>query len=143
MIFHKKVERELTQNEMNKYLKRPVAKEEFVAEGAHEATIESARAIFQSNPFTTSGISEELQLELKVEDGGKEVYLKHNVNLAWDESGDLCNMLLNLEELPEEGEVLNIEDLIGMDVKILVTNCECEGKTYSEVIDIEKKYRQG
>ncbi len=53
MIFHKRVERELTQNEMNKYLKRPVAKEEFVAEGAHEATIESARAIVQSNPFTT------------------------------------------------------------------------------------------
>lgn len=143
MIFYKTVERELTPEEMNMYLKRPVTEEKFVAEGAHEATIVSACAIVQSNPFTASGISEELQLKLKVEDGGKGVYLKHNVDLTWDESGDLYDMLLNLDELPEEGEILNIEDLIEMNVKILVTNWKHDGKVYSRVIDIEKNYRQG
>lgn len=140
MIYYKKTVRDLTEEEKIKYLVRPVVQPKLVKEGFHKAVIESARAIVQSNPFSPSGQSVELELEFKVEEGEKEVILDYAVNLKWCENGDLQNLLENLEMLPEEGKMLDVEKLIGMPVKILVTNMIHDGVPHSEIIDVEQYY---
>lgn len=140
MIYHEKVVRELTQEERSEYLVRPVAKTRFVEEGYHKAIIESVRAVVQSNPFTPSGKSEELELEFKVKEGKEEVILDHILKLTWCEDGKMYQLLEELDLLPEAGEMLDLNGLIGMSVKILVTNMIHDGEPYSKIIDIEKYY---
>ena len=83
-----------------------------------------------------------LALNTKVEfinANGELVYLYYAPTITWSEKGRLMKMLHDLDVVPAEGEELDTNALIGMQVTATIENVERDNVVYSNIVRIQKR----
>lgn len=110
-----------------------------VEEGMHKGTIDSVVLKEMESKFSETGKRVVLNIKVIVEDeGGEEVALYLSPNFTWSTKGKMIKVLQDLECLPEAGEKLNIDAMVGMNVKVVIENVEKDGVEYSNIISMKR-----
>lgn len=93
---------------------------------------------FESN-FHPSGKRDALNLKVEfIKPNGELFYLYFAPTITWSEKGKFMKMLHDLDVVPAEGEELDINVLIGMNVTATIENVERDNIVYSNIIRIQK-----
>jgi hypothetical protein len=117
------------------YLDRPEGNKRSIEDGVYEG--ETSHAEFQEweSKFSEDGTRVVLSIRVEVEDAdGELVDLYISPNYSWSKRGNMVKVLENLDILPGPGERLQLEDLVGIPVQVMVENVEKDGETYSNII---------
>lgn len=77
-----------------------------------------------------------LKIGLDTEEGRLELY--KTVTFSWSQMGKMIPLLTDLEVLPEPGEELDRNDLIGMAIRVMVQNVEKDNMVYSNIVSLKK-----
>ncbi|NMM65121.1 hypothetical protein HBE96_21285 [Clostridium sp. P21] len=128
----------LSLEEMMDITKRPSMRS-CVEEGMHKGAIDSVVLKEVESKFSGTGKRIVLNIKVIVEDeDGKEVALYLSPNFTWSTKGKMIKVLQDLECLPEAGERLDIDAMVGMKVKVVVENTEKDGIEYSNIISMKR-----
>lgn len=130
--------RVLSMDEIMSLVTRPSMRS-FVEEGIHNGVIDSVVLKEVESKFSETGKRIVLNIKVLVEDeDGEEVTLYLSPNFTWSSKGKMIKVLQDLECLPEAGETLDIEAMVGMKVKVVIENVEKDGIEYSNIISMKK-----
>lgn len=120
-------------------LTRPVGDRRNIANGTYVGTIEKAEVKEFDCNFNDDGIRTALNIKVEVEDGnGETVVLYTSPNFTWSKKGNMVKLLDDINALPEPGEDLVLEGLVGIPVKVMVENVKKDGETYSNIIRMKR-----
>lgn len=110
-----------------------------VEEGMHKGTIDLVVLKEVESKFSETGKRIVLNIKVLVEDeDGEEVALYISPNFTWSSKGKMLKVLQDLECLPEAGEKLDIDAIVGMKVKVVIENVEKDGIEYSNIVTMKK-----
>jgi hypothetical protein len=121
------------------FLDRPEGNRRSIDDGIYEG--ETTNAEFQEweSKYSEDGSRVVLSIRLEVEDAdGELVDLYVAPNYSWSKRGNMVKVLENLDMLPEPGERLQLTDLVGIPVQVMVENVEKDGETYSNIIRMKR-----
>lgn len=112
----------------------------FVEEGMYKGAIDSVALREIDSKFSDTGKRVVLNIKVLVEDeeSEEEVFLYLAPNFTWSSKGKLIKVLQDLECLPEAGEKLELDEMVGMKVKVVIENVEKDGIEYSNIISLKK-----
>ena len=120
-------------------LQRPAEIKDYVEEGSHEGKIEEVELKELASDYHPSGKRVAVMIKVNVEDGhGNKVSICEFPTYTWDERGNWHKILKDLDMLPEPGDKFELDNLVGLKVKVLVENVEKRGKTYSNITKMRK-----
>jgi len=111
----------------------------FVEEGVRKGTIDSVALKEVESKFSDTGKRIVLNIKVLVEDeDGEEVALYLSPNFTWSSKGKMVKVLQDLDCLPEAGEKLDLDAMVGMKVKVVIENIEKDGVEYSNIISMKR-----
>lgn len=118
-------------------LQRPVA--EVLAEGTYkDCKIIGAKYAEKKSNYTEDGKRVVLDYTVEVDYNGKLVYLDYVVTYNWSMKSNMVKFLIKMGCLPEPGENLSLEKLVGIPVEVTVENVTKNGVTYSNITGIKR-----
>lgn len=121
------------------YLDRPEGNKRSIEDGVFEGETSHVELQEWESKFSEDGTRVVLSIKVEVEDAeGELVDLYIAPNYSWSKRGNMSKVLENLNMLPEPGERLNLEDLVGIPVQVMVENVEKDGETYSNIIRLKR-----
>ena len=127
------------QETAKRFIRRPVFKSN-VPDGQYNGKITAADISEVDSTKYPGEKFDVLNFKVKVKDDeGNEVTLLDRVTCTWGRNGRLMARLESLGMLPEEGEDLDLDAFIGLQVTVQVENSEKDGRTYSNIINMEKE----
>ncbi|WP_152681085.1 hypothetical protein [Neobacillus vireti] len=74
-----------------------------------------------------------------IKPNGEFFYLYYAPTITWSEKGKFLKMLHDLDVVPAEGEELDINALVGMNVTATIENVERDNVVYSNIVRIQKR----
>lgn len=123
----------------NDILTRPEDSKLNVADGMYVGEIIKVELVERECNYEADGKRVVLNFILEVKDEEEEtVILYFSPNLSWSKRGKLMQTLEKLDALPKPGESIQLEELVGMSIQVIVENNEKDGVTYSNVISMER-----
>lgn len=111
-----------------------------LGDGAQEGRILSVEVKEFDSFYHDSG--KRVALNIKVEfikPNGELVYLYYAPTITWSEKGKVMKTLNDLDVLPAEGEELDNNALVGMEVTETIENVERDNIVYSNIVRIQKR----
>lgn len=125
----------------NRTIKRPLTNQTIVQEGVYNGCeIESADIMERGSQFHETGKRDVLNLKVRIPlPNGDFAILFYAPNLSWGAKSRMVKLLQDLEALPDPGEDLDLDSLVGMKVTVFVENVEKDGKTYSNIVKMKKE----
>lgn len=121
------------------YLDRPEGNKRSIEDGVYEGETSNAELQEWESKFSEDGTRVVLSIRVEVEDAdGETVDLYIAPNFSWSKRGKMIKVLENLDMLPAPGERLDLEDLVGIPVQVMVENVEKDGETYSNIIRMKR-----
>jgi hypothetical protein len=121
------------------FLLRPEGNKRSIDDGVYEG--ETTHAEFQEweSKYSEDGTRVVLSIKVEVNDAdGDPVDLYVAPNYSWSSRGNMMKVLENLGLLPGPGERLQLTDLVGIPVQVMVENVEKDGETYSNIIRMKR-----
>lgn len=120
-------------------LTRPVSNKKTIMEGAYNGETISAVLVEKESQFSADGFRVVLIIKVEVQDQDDEtVELYSSSNFSWSKRGRMLKVLEKLEALPDQGESINLEELEGIPVQVIVENIEKDGEIYSNIVSMKK-----
>lgn len=120
-------------------LERPEWNKRNVDDGDYFGETVSAELVERESNFSDDGTRVVLSIKIEVQDeSGDIVDLYVSPNYTWSKKGKMIKILEELDVLPKPGESIDIGDLVGIPVQVLVENTEKNGEIYSNIISIKK-----
>jgi hypothetical protein len=125
----------------NRTITRPLTNQTIVQEGVYNGCeIESADIMEMDSQFHETGKRDVLNLKVRIPlPNGDSATLFYAPNLAWGAKSRMVKLLQDLEALPDPGEDLDLDSLVGMKVTVFVENVEKDDKTYSNIVKMKKE----
>lgn len=120
---------------LNGMLIRPEEGKRYVNAGTYTGEIVQVELVERECNYNEDKKRVVVNFKIEIED--EEVTLYFSPNLAWTKHGKLVRTLEKLGALPELGESLQLEKMVGISVRVTVENNEKEGTTYSNIINVE------
>jgi hypothetical protein len=121
-------------------LVRPEENKRSISDGMYEGTTAYAELQERECRFSKDGTRVVLSIRVEVEDeDGETVDLYVAPNYSWSKRGHMMQLLESLDALPEPGESIALQDLVGIPVQVLVENVEKNGEVYSNIVRIKKR----
>lgn len=120
-------------------LARPAYNKITIPNGAYNGELTKAELVERDSKYSED--KKRVVLNLKVEvgdDEGEVVDLYIAPNYSWSKKGGMIKILENLEILPEPGETIDLDELIGIPVQVIVENVEKDDETYSNIVSIKR-----
>ena len=120
-------------------LKRPTKTKRYIEEGIWEGEITDAEIDEVKSKYHDSGKRTVIKIEVKVrDDDGNDVVLYDYPTKTWSKQGNWYKILDNLDMLPAPGEDFDLDDLVGVQVKVMVENVTKGDKTYSNIVKMDQ-----
>ncbi len=112
-------------------------------EGMCKGTIIAAELVERQSRYSVNGIGVFLNIKVAIKDSDEEtVELYYAVSYTWSKRGKMMKLLEDLKKLPEPGESLELEELVGLRVQVIIENVEKDGNTYSNIIQIKRAMKK-
>ena len=122
-----------------KKLRRPVDDRKNITDGSYIGKIVSIELIERESVYTSDNKRVVLNIKVSIEDEeGENVTLYLPVNYSWSKKGNMVKTLEMLNCLPNPGDDIELDDLIGIDVEIIIENVERDGVAYANIISIKR-----
>lgn len=120
-------------------LARPADNKHTVPDGAYNGETINAEFIERDSQYSDDGKRVVLNIKVEVEDDeGEAVDLYSAPNYSWSKRGNMIKILEKLDALPAPGESIDLEELVGIPVQVIVENVEKDGDTYSNIVSIKR-----
>lgn len=120
-------------------LRRPESNNRTIADGAYIGKTVFVELVERDSHYTENGKRVVLNIKFEVEDhDGKIVDLYLSPSLSWSKKGKMLPLLDKLGVLPEPGESMDLDELVGIHVQVIVENNEKDGMTYSNIISVKR-----
>lgn len=123
----------------NTSLLRPKEIRMNIPEGFHRGNIEAAMTKIVESQFTDTGKREVLEIKVSITlPNGETATLNHQVTLTWNPKGHMLPLLQKLDALPAPGEELNLDNLIGLPVNVVVENVKKGDRIFSNIVSMKR-----
>ena len=120
-------------------LARPADNKRNIPDGAYNGETTKAEFIERESKFSEDNTRVVLNLKIEVQDDeGEVVDLYISPNYSWSKRGNMMKILEKLDTLPAPGESIDIDELVGIQVQVIVENVEKDGETYSNIVSIKR-----
>ena len=120
---------------MNGKKVRP-SEELHVENGIYEGTIVGAYEKAFKSQYHPNGQRDVLSLRVKVYHPKAAYFLFYNVTWEWT-NYRFCQVLEELGVMPELGEELNLDSMVGKNVIITVENQTSQGRNFTNIVDLK------
>lgn len=119
---------------------RPTGVQNNVNDGSYPGEINLAEFVERESKFSDDGMRIMLNMRIKLYlENDESVELYHAVNYTWSQKGHMIKILEKLEMLPAPGEKLDLDQLVGLPVQVIVENVIKDGVTYSNIVSIKRR----
>lgn len=109
-------------------------------EGAKKGIILSVKVKEFDSIYHGSGKRDALNIKVEfITQNGELVHLYYAPTITWSPKGKLMKLLDDLDAVPAEGEELDTNGLVGMDVTATIENVERDNIVYSNIVRIQKR----
>lgn len=120
-------------------LARPANNKRSITDGAYNGETAHAEFVERDSQYTDDGKRVVLNIKVEVEDDeGEVVDLYIAPNYTWSKRGSMMKILEKLGALPAPGESIDLDELVGIPVQVIVENVEKDGETYSNIVSIKR-----
>lgn len=120
-------------------LVRPNIGDNMISDGTYSGTLITAELTEKESKFSPDGVRVVLNLKVEIYDeAGNPVHLYLAPNYNWSERGNMIKILEKLDALPEPGEGLELQTLVGLPVSAIVENVEKDGRTFSNIVSLRR-----
>ncbi|MFJ8263017.1 hypothetical protein ACIQ4I_13870 [Rummeliibacillus sp. NPDC094406] len=120
-------------------LARPEANKRTIPDGAYNGETTKAEFLERDSQYSEDGKRVVLNIKIEVEDDAEEVIdLYIAPNYSWSKQGNMMKILEKLDVLPAPGESIDLDELVGIPVQVIVENVEKDGETYSNIVSIKR-----
>lgn len=125
-----------------KVLARPEDYKRFIKDGTYTGETKNAELVERDCQFNEDETRVVLNIKIGVEDNeGEVVDLYLSPNYSWSKKGNMVKILEKLDALPAPGEFIDLVELVGIPVQVVVENLEKDGETYSNIVRIKRVSR--
>jgi hypothetical protein len=112
----------------------------FEPEGIREGKIFSVGVKELDSQYHDSGKREALHIKVEIVKANGELgYLYYSPTLMWSPLGKLMRTLQDLQAVPNMGEELDLNVLVGMPVIVTIENVERNNVVYSNIVKMKKR----
>ncbi len=120
-------------------LARPEGNKRNIDEGSYKGITTLAELAERDSQYSEDGKRVVLNIKVEVEDDeGEMVDLYISPNYSWSKRGKMIKLLEKLDCLPAPGEAIDLDDLVGIPVQVIVENVEKDGEIYSNIVSIKR-----
>ncbi|KGA97227.1 hypothetical protein AJ85_17075 [Alkalihalobacillus alcalophilus ATCC 27647 = CGMCC 1.3604] len=120
-------------------LARPEGNKRNVDDGSYKGITTFAELAERDSQFSDDGKRVVLNIKVEIEDDeGEMVDLYIAPNYSWSKKGKMIKLLEKLDCLPAPGESIDLDDLVGIPVQVIVENVEKDGEVYSNIVSIKR-----
>jgi len=120
-------------------LARPADNKRTIPDGAYNGETTNAEFVERESKFSEDNTRVVLNIKVEVQDDeGEVVDLYIAPNYSWSKRGNMMKILEKLAALPAPGESIDIDELVGIPVQVIVENVEKDGETYSNIVSIKR-----
>ncbi|HEY8910774.1 MAG TPA: hypothetical protein VIM51_10925 [Desulfosporosinus sp.] len=113
-----------------------------VPEGITEGVIKQIKEAELASTYYSTGVRNALVFSIAIDVNGIPITLRFSPSLSWHPKSKLTKTLMDLEALPDEGEGLETDRLIGMNVVAWIKYNEKDGQIWTNITKIEKSLVQ-
>ncbi|WP_110928442.1 hypothetical protein [Bacillus massiliglaciei] len=108
-------------------------------DGAKNGKIFSVRVKEFPSIYHDSGKRDALVIKVEfIKPNGEFIYLEYAPTITWSPKGRLMKLLDDLDAVPAEGEELDTDGLVGMNVTATIENVQRDDIVYSNIVRIQK-----
>lgn len=120
-------------------LARPADNKRTIPDGAYNGEMTNAEFVERDSQYSEDGKRVVLNIKVEVEDDeGEVVDLYIAPNYTWSKRGSMIKILEKLGALPAPGESIDLDELVGIPVQVIVENIEKDDETYSNIVSIKR-----
>ncbi|MFV2046293.1 hypothetical protein ACEWK1_02850 [Metabacillus sp. YM-086] len=120
-------------------LARPEGNKRNIDDGSFKGITAFAELAERDSQYSEDGKRVVLNIKVEVEDDeGELVDLYISPNYSWSKRGKMIKLLEKIDCLPAPGESIDLDDLVGIPVQVIVENVEKDGEVYSNIVSIKR-----
>jgi hypothetical protein len=119
-------------------LVRPARDYPVIEAGLYYGTIKSARMVERASAYESDGTRVAVSLKVELfDEHSSGPSLWYEPTRSWAKGGKFVQLLQDLEMMPEEGQALNLESFVGIDVLVTIENVQKGNTLFSNITRLQ------